>query len=33
MFGKIHALPAEEPGIDRPGARSNHRQNGGKDRL
>jgi len=32
-FRKIDALPAEEPGIDGPGARSDHRYNGAKDRL
>ena len=32
-FRKIDALPAEEPGIDGPGARSDHRQNGAENRL
>ena len=32
-FRDIDALPAEEPGIDRPGARSDHRQDGAEGRL
>jgi hypothetical protein len=31
VFWKIEVLPAEEPGIDRPGAGSDHRQNGAED--
>jgi hypothetical protein len=32
-FRKIDVLPTEEPGIDGPRARPDHRQNGAKDRL
>jgi hypothetical protein len=32
VFRKIDVLPAEEPGIDGPGARPDHSQNGAKDR-
>jgi hypothetical protein len=32
-FRHIEALSAEEPGIDGPGARSDHHQNGPEDRL
>jgi len=32
-FRKIDVFPAEEPGIDGPGTRPDHRQNGTKHRL
>ena len=32
-FSKIDVLPAEEAGIDGPGARSDHRQSRAEDRL
>src|SRR5260370_5922159 len=32
-FRHIDVLPAEEPGIDGPGARSDHRQNGAENRV